>query len=60
MTEEVLRLLKGSAATLEFAAMRLRILGDKSQAKVIEAQSATIRKYVSAQTALMPNGFVEP
>ena len=60
MTEEVLRLLKGSASTLEFAAMRLRIVGEKGNSKVVDAQSAAIRKYLSERAEMMPNGFVEP
>jgi len=45
---EAIRRLKGSAALLEFAALRLRILGEVHNANVIQAEYIRISEWIEA------------
>lgn len=46
---ESIRRLKGAMSVLEYGAMRLRILGEKTTAKQLDNESIAIRRYLEDQ-----------
>jgi hypothetical protein len=47
LEQETIKRLKGAASLLEHGSMRLNILGDKGNSKILSAEAAAIRYFLS-------------